>query len=220
MIAEEVAWRSRRWLSHGWAGLISTPEWLRHPSRRRTGTSDLEAAETLPPGNIAELYRQLRKGREDAKDTPGAADFYYGEMEMRRHAAPRLSGERLVLSSYWMLSGYGLRASRAFFWLAVVLTLAAYAMAGIGFCDPAKPFAEPDGGGTCAAEGRGFADVRFEDVLRLDVAAFTVGTAVAVVGAPAVDLTSEGEAIRVAIRVIAPLLIALALLAIRARVKR
>jgi hypothetical protein len=26
------------------------------------------------------------QGREDAKDEPGAADFYYGEMEMRRHA--------------------------------------------------------------------------------------------------------------------------------------
>jgi hypothetical protein len=32
------------------------------------------------------LYRALRKGREDAKDEPGAADFHYGEMEMRRHA--------------------------------------------------------------------------------------------------------------------------------------
>jgi hypothetical protein len=33
--------------------------------------------------DIAGLYRALRKGREDARDEPGAADFYYGEMEMR-----------------------------------------------------------------------------------------------------------------------------------------
>jgi uncharacterized protein YjbI with pentapeptide repeats len=35
---------------------------------------------------VAAVYRSLRKGLEDSKDEPGAADFYYGEMEMRRHA--------------------------------------------------------------------------------------------------------------------------------------
>ena len=40
-------------------------------------------------GQIAELYRAFRKGGEDAKDEPDAADFYYGEMEMRRHAGGR-----------------------------------------------------------------------------------------------------------------------------------
>jgi len=34
----------------------------------------------LPASDLAEL----RKGLEDAKNEPGAADFYYGEMEMRR----------------------------------------------------------------------------------------------------------------------------------------
>jgi hypothetical protein len=45
-----------------------------------------ETPDVLEPGQIAGLYRALRKGREDVKDEPGAADFYYGEMEMRRHA--------------------------------------------------------------------------------------------------------------------------------------
>jgi hypothetical protein len=36
------------------------------------------------PEHVAPLYRALRKAQEDAKDEPGAADFYYGEMEMRR----------------------------------------------------------------------------------------------------------------------------------------
>jgi hypothetical protein len=40
----------------------------------------------LDPRQIAGLYRALRKGREDIKDEPGAADFYSGEMEMRRRA--------------------------------------------------------------------------------------------------------------------------------------
>jgi hypothetical protein len=41
---------------------------------------------SLPPARLAVLYRQLRKAQEDAKNEPGAADFYYGEMEMRRLA--------------------------------------------------------------------------------------------------------------------------------------
>jgi hypothetical protein len=65
----------------------------------------------------------LRKGRQDAKDEPGAADFYYGEMEMRRHARGSASNrrrassrgrvERGILTAYWLVSGYGLRAWRA-----------------------------------------------------------------------------------------------------------
>lgn len=63
------------------------------------------------PATLAETYRALRRGREQASDRPGASDFYYGEMEMRRLAA---SGtERLILQAYWLLAGYGLRASRA-----------------------------------------------------------------------------------------------------------
>jgi uncharacterized protein YjbI with pentapeptide repeats len=72
VIAEERAWRahrSARWTNPWW------PAWL-----------DNERPDVLDPGQIAELYRALRKGREDAKDEPGAGDFYYGEMEMRRHA--------------------------------------------------------------------------------------------------------------------------------------
>jgi hypothetical protein len=44
------------------------------------------AVERPTPAQAAAAYRALRKSREDNKDEPGAADFYYGEMEMRRHA--------------------------------------------------------------------------------------------------------------------------------------
>jgi hypothetical protein len=56
------------------------------------------------------------KGREDSKDEPGAADFYYGEMEMRRHSTGTPPSRRPIVSIiwlYWLVSGYGLRASRA-----------------------------------------------------------------------------------------------------------
>ncbi|MGY1583783.1 hypothetical protein [Streptomyces sp. MN13] len=46
------------------------------------------------PLQLAPVYRALRKAFEDGKHEPGAADFYYGEMEMRRHAddIPRVNG--------------------------------------------------------------------------------------------------------------------------------
>ena len=76
MIAEERAWRAAR--SERWATPQWWPAWLHEPFGK-------EWPGVLSAGQIAGLYRALRKGREDAKDEPGAADFYYGEMEMRRH---------------------------------------------------------------------------------------------------------------------------------------
>jgi hypothetical protein len=106
VIAEERTWRSERLRSRRWVAPL-WPDWL---NDQRPGA--------LEPGQIAGLYRALRKGREDIKDEPGAADFYYGEMEMRRHAG-RLSArspegqsggasrgrmERGILWAYWLVS--------------------------------------------------------------------------------------------------------------------
>ncbi|MFD3682614.1 hypothetical protein [Streptomyces sp. NPDC058613] len=56
------------------------------------------------------MYRALRKAFEDSKNQPGAADFYYGETEMRRHdRTATSSAERGLLHAYWMVSGNGLR---------------------------------------------------------------------------------------------------------------
>ena len=113
VIAEERAWRANR----------SAPP-LGCPGGRAGWTT---RPGVLDPGQIAGLYRALRKGREDIKDEPGAADFYYGEMEMRRRARPLSAGnpdgqsgatsrgrvERGILTAYWLVSGYGLRAWRA-----------------------------------------------------------------------------------------------------------
>jgi hypothetical protein len=95
VIAEECTWRAQRIRPGQWAD----PWW---PDRADSGLPDradrwwpeyFEEPMALAPGAIAGLYRALRKSREDAKDEPGAADFYYGEMEMRRHA-PQTGGPR------------------------------------------------------------------------------------------------------------------------------
>jgi hypothetical protein len=70
-------------------------------------------------------------------------------MEMRRRArrtasntggtAARGRAERGVLTIYWLVSGYSLRAWRAFAWYAVVTALFAVAFHMIGFAKPPQP---------------------------------------------------------------------------------
>ena len=54
----------------------------------------------------------------------------------------------------------------------------------------------------------------------MDALIFSAGTATAVVGAPNQPLTQWGSWLRIIMRVIGPVLIGLALLSIRGRVKR
>lgn len=67
-LAEEHHWRARQ--------PVAVPGWNAAPS----------GAGRAGPLQLAPVYRALRKAFEDGKHEPGAADFYYGEMEMRRHA--------------------------------------------------------------------------------------------------------------------------------------
>lgn len=147
----------------------------------------------LPPAYVATLYRALRKAREDTKDEPGAADFYYGEMEMRRMASPAASAERFLLTLYWLVSGYGLRASRALAAL-VVLVLA--------------------GGLLLDAHGVPSAWTLGDSLL------FSVKSTISLLRPPEARLTDVGEWIGVALRILGPLLFALVLLSLRGRVKR
>jgi uncharacterized protein YjbI with pentapeptide repeats len=185
VIAEERAWRaehSHRWLTPTW------PTWLQ---TRRQGRPA-----PLPARDIAGLYRALRKGREDAKDEPGAADFYYGEMEMRRHAAPRFSVERAVLTLYWLVSGYALRAWRALVALTAVLVVAAWLL----------------------AYRHGFADsqaMTFWGAFR-----YSGRTAIGLLPKDQPMLTPWGDVLQITVRVTVPVLLGLAILSIRGRVKR
>jgi hypothetical protein len=200
VIAEERAWRAAR--SARWATPQWWPAWLHEPY----GT---EWPGVLPPGQIAGLYRALRKGREDAKDEPGAADFYYGEMEMRRHAGrptdtstdnptgevSRGQVERAILTVYWLVSGYGLRAWRALAWLAVVTAGFAVAFHLAGFTRPPQPVSY------------------WTSLLYAFRATLSLTDS-------EVQLTAWGKLLQGLLRLTGPVLLGLTLLAIRARIKR
>jgi Pentapeptide repeats (9 copies) len=194
VIAEERAWRAGR--SRGWA-----PPWWPY----WVGDSE---PEILNPGEIAGLYRALRKGREDIKDEPGAADFYYGEMEMRRRAHRPRGGnntrargaswgrvERIILTAYWLVSGYGLRAWRSLVWLAGITAALAVAFHLVGFVHPPKP------------------DTYWTSLLYAFRATLSLTD-------PEVTLTAWGKFLQAVLRLTGPVLLGLAILALRGRVKR
>ena len=194
VIAEEHLWRAENDPDPDWGGTaVDGPAWV------------LEADDRLESEQIAAIYRGLRKAREDGKDAPGAADFYYGEMEMRRQSPrgqedaagwasdrPASAVERWTLAGYWLLAGYGLRASRPLATLTLVLVLGAAVLAHCGF-----------EGGT-------------EHPALL----FAIESSVGLLRPPDASLTNLGEVVQVTLRLLGPLLIGLTLLSFRGRVKR
>ncbi|MER6268323.1 pentapeptide repeat-containing protein [Streptomyces sp900105755] len=193
--------------------------WAR-PSYVRTGL-------TVNTTSLAIVYRQLRKAREDSKDEPGAADFYYGEMEMRRYDRKWSEAERWLLQIYWLLSGYGLRASRALTWLALAMMATILLMMGFGLPqENPKQSAYgtiPAGGGKAVFEineeaPRNPTSDRFTGG-RFDKALSTTLNSV-VFRSSGQDLTTAGGYIDMASRFTEPVLMGLAVLAIRGRVKR
>ncbi|MER6619517.1 pentapeptide repeat-containing protein [Streptomyces sp. NPDC000931] len=201
-----------------------------HPPRRRRGWSPPEytlSGLDMNGASLAIAYRQLRKGREDAKDEPGAADFYYGEMEMRRHERKWSEVERWLLQAYWLLSGYGLRASRALGWLALAMMTTLLLMMGFGLPqEPPKQVASgilsPGGGKVTFEIDKGdprnptsdrFTSERFEKALSTTLNSVVFRSS-------GQDLTTAGGYIEMASRFSEPVLLGLAVLAIRGRVKR
>jgi uncharacterized protein YjbI with pentapeptide repeats len=185
-IAEEHHWRACT--DHG-------PGW--DQGQLPTGSSPWppQPPAELEPGRIAGLYRQLRKSREESKDEPGANDFYYGEMEMRRRSGP--FAERLILRLYWLLSGYGLRASRAL--LALAITIAVL--------------------GAIPLTLWGFRPTRAYGTVLL----FALQSSISLLRAPSsppAHETAAGQLIEIFLRLAGPLFFGLALLALRGRVKR
>jgi uncharacterized protein YjbI with pentapeptide repeats len=211
-LAEEQRWRANRpgrWRKAGWYPRACQP-----PSKA-------EAPGVLEPARLAALYRELRKGREDAKDEPGAADFYYGEMEMRRHDPTTPKAERLVLWAYWLLSGYALRAWRALVALAIVIMLAGVTFAFWGF-PPAPPSFRPitvDRGGALVYQQEPTEPrarlARLPKAIRL-----SARSATALLRGPDRPLTPLGEWVEIGLRFAGPLLLGLAVLSVRGRVRR
>jgi hypothetical protein len=118
-VADEFAWRQHM------GGLRSLGWKLQSGvDRQDNGETSAEGSDLLPilrASQVAAIYRDLRRSFEARSDQPGAADFYYGEMEMRRHSRESGLAERAVIGAYWLLSGYGLRAWRAFTWLFLLM---------------------------------------------------------------------------------------------------
>ncbi|MFC8392738.1 pentapeptide repeat-containing protein [Streptomyces sp. NPDC057238] len=208
-LAEEHHWRADRQGAEGWTG---APD----------GTDVWE------PAVLAPVYRQLRKALEDNKDEPGAADFYYGEMEMRRHDRDSSPGERALLTLYWAVSGYGLRAVRALGWLllAVVATVLAMMLWGLPQ-DAPEPVStgkvadgritmttdKPDPVNPRGSYGSRLSTERFEKSLRVVINSVVFRSS-------GQELTTAGTYVEMTSRVVEPALLGLAALAVRSRVKR
>jgi uncharacterized protein YjbI with pentapeptide repeats len=190
-IAEEHEWRAAR------AGFLSAL-WGRgwHPAatRRRWPLTTGDTPELGPP-LLEGIYRSLRKGREDANDEPGAADFYYGEMEMRRLGARSFSMEGAILRLYQILAGYGLRVIVPLALISVLLTGAAAYLFQQGYFKPPSSY--------------------WAALVQTTEAAMSI-----LRGNDPAGLRLRGQAVIVLLRVVIPILVALAILAIRGRVKR
>jgi hypothetical protein len=208
VLAEEVEWRHTMPRSGHWKQIMVSPL--------------PEAKAPLQPRSIAALYRALRKGREDSKDEPGAADFYYGEMEMRRYGTRWPSVERLLLTLYWLVSGYALRAWRAFVALALVIVGAAVLFAGPGFKPATFPtcgIAETSQTGTpvyrCQPKRSTSYWSQFPNAV-----VYSAQSATSILRGPDRPLTPLGEYTQIVLRLLGPLLFGLAILSLRGRVKR
>jgi hypothetical protein len=177
----------------------------------------------LEPERILTAYRRLRKAQEDAKNEPGAADFYYGEMEMRRHASTTPAAEKLILTLYWAVSGYGLRAARALWALFITLALSTVAFATVGFASsqtvrylpvpPSRP------GLATAYEQVGVAGPHPGWLSALFYSLHS-STSLLSSALPALPLTNAGEAVQIALKLLGPVFVGLAILAVRNRIKR
>ncbi|MEV6730752.1 pentapeptide repeat-containing protein [Streptomyces sp. NPDC051364] len=177
------------------------------------------------PAGVAATYRQLRKALEDSKNEPGAADFYYGEMEMRRRdRTGTTTVERGLIRAYWLLSGYGLRASRALYWLGLTMsgTVLTLMLWGLPTTVPLPSATGTITGDTISLNtnrpdlslaGDRWTLQRADRAVRVSVNAVVFRTS-------GQNLTHAGIYIEMLSRIIEPILLALAVLAVRERVKR
>jgi len=239
VLAEEAAWRADDQRRPALAR--ASRETPRRPPRTREeaeaeakaetpGQTDALAVPAASPGQLALLYRQLRESLEDSKNAPGAADFYYGEMESRRHdteGTPR--GERWLLHAYWLLSGYALRASRALGFLAATAAATFLLLMALGLPDNQL---NPQATGIIPAPGghATFTASTPDPVLTLPLSQRFTATRADRAGLVVVNsvifrstdttLTAPGRWIEIISRIGEPVLLALAVVAARGRLHR
>jgi hypothetical protein len=157
--------------------------------------------------SVESTYRQLRASLEESKAAPDAADFYYGEMEMRRSGRHTKPFDRVLLFAYWLAAGYGLRASRAaatYLSIVAVVTLMLVKAQRVFITAPKMVGND--------INFHSYADVFLRVVMRSSVSFFAP---VATSGFSAV-----GVATLLILRLVGPACLALAILALRARVQK
>jgi hypothetical protein len=199
-------------------------EWDWRAGRRPfTWPARQHAASALAPERILTAYRQLRKAQEDAKNEPGAADFYYGEMEMRRHSSTTTSAEKLILGLYWAVSGYGLRAARALWALGITLALSTAAFATFGFA-PSQAVRylplPPSHQGLAQAYQQVTVTGPRPGWLSAFFYSLQSSTSLLSSTVSALPLTGFGEVVQIALKLLGPIFVGLAILAVRNRIKR
>ena len=197
------------------------------------GTQQTPIASPPTADQVASVYRQLRKGREDSKNEPGAADFYYGEMEMRRVASTTAAGEKVILTIYRLVSGYGLRATRAIAAFAALLAVTVGLLMAIGL--PTGTVMTSESTGVVSPATGGQYNIKVTERLprqraagslrdRMSVARMERASRVALGAVVFRDstqqLTVAGRYVELGARLLGPILLALALLAVRNRIKR
>ncbi|MEU8909233.1 hypothetical protein [Streptomyces mirabilis] len=220
--------QEHHWRAHTAGQPLPTADAATEPRLWHPGPHHADPARTPDPEDVAALYRQLRKAFEDGKNEPGAADFYYGECEMRRHdRTDTTKGERCLLWGYWLLSGYGLRASRAFTWLLATMSLTVLLLMGVGL-----PTHDPDPATTGTLNGSRISlntstpdpalHGRWSQHMtwtRMEKATHIAVNSV-VFRSSGQNLTTAGTYTEMTSRLLEPTLLALGALAIRGRIKR
>jgi hypothetical protein len=148
-------------------------------------------------------------------------------MEMRRRDLTKPRAERALVGAYWLLSGYGLRASRAISWLFLAMIITVTALALWGQPNKAPSLTTT---GTISGQTVTLHAVPTDPILNMPwsqrLTRSRIGQAVPIVLDAVLfrntdqDLTPVGTYIDMAARILEPALLALAALAIRGRVKR
>jgi hypothetical protein len=191
-IADEYAWRCSAGGVHSLGWKLTDAHVGLSPPKHTMGLPQPILLQPLEADQVASIYRDLRRSLEAKSDMPGSSDFYYGEMEMRRWSGGRPLLERILVWCYWIISGYGLRPSRALVaWLILVL-IGASSLFRCGFEKPTS---------------------FFESVL--------IASRAAIPGFPTQpSLTVEGQWIETVLRIFGAIFIALFFLAVRSMVMR
>ena len=215
VLADEIVWRAyhqTRQPRRPVRRMLRMPDWVSAAEEIVSEEVEFEEVEfeehqpcpaVADPSMIAGLYRQLRQGLEAANNAPGAADFYYGEMEMRRSAATGI--ERPLLALYCLVAGYGTRASRA---LATCLAVLTGSTALLRFGP--RSLRSPCSGAACPD---------WSDYWETFV--FLTRWSVSLLPTPEVQgLSTMGQAVLIVVRLLVPLLVALTVIAVRSRIQR